>query len=133
MTETDYKPLSAYGAIGSMYTAALVGSDGSVDWCCLPELDSPSVFAALLDAEKGGRWRIGPASDRLGTQRYLERTNVLETTFVEPAGTAGVIDFMPYWAGIPDTRAQAIVRIVEGHTGEVPFELDAGEERGTRR
>ncbi len=124
MTDADYKPLTAYGAIGSMYTAALVGSDGSVDWCCLPELDSPSVFAALLDAEKGGRWRIGPVSGGLGTQRYLERTNVLETTFVEPTGTAGVIDFMPYWVGIPDTRAQAIVRIVEGHTGEVPIELE---------
>ncbi|MGH7572378.1 MAG: glycoside hydrolase family 15 protein [Gemmatimonadota bacterium] len=124
MNDCDYKPLSAYGAIGSMYTAALVGNDGSVDWCCLPELDSPSVFAALLDNDKGGRWRIGAGASGTGTQRYLERTNVLETTFVEPTGTIGVIDFMPYWEGIPDTRAQSIVRIVEGHTGEVPVEME---------
>ncbi|MGH7556431.1 MAG: glycoside hydrolase family 15 protein [Gemmatimonadota bacterium] len=122
MNDSDYKPLSAYGAIGSMCTAALVGSDGSVDWLCLPELDSPSVFAALLDAHKGGRWRIGPLSDKPGTQRYLERTNVLETTFVEPTGTVGVIDFMPFWEGIPKSYPQTLVRIVEGHIGEVPFE-----------
>ena len=118
----DYKPLSAYGVIGSMYTAALVAHDGSIDWCCMPELDSPSVFAALLDARNGGRWRIGPTSGNPGTQRYLPRTNVLETVFEEPGGLAAVIDFMPYWEGIPDARAQAIVRIVEGREGEVELE-----------
>jgi GH15 family glucan-1,4-alpha-glucosidase len=122
VTDSRYKPLSAYGAIGSLYTAALVGHDGSIDWCCLPELDSPSVFGALLDAEKGGRWRIGPASGRPGTQRYLDRTNVLETTFEEPGGVAAVIDLMPYWVGMPDARAQSIVRMVEGREGEVELE-----------
>ena len=117
-----YRPLADYGVIGSMYTAALVARDGSVDWCCMPQLDSPSVFAAILDSEKGGRWRIGPASGRPGVQRYLDRTNVLETTFEEPGGTAALIDFMPYWEGIPDARAQAIVRVVEGRAGEVALD-----------
>ena len=124
MRDSDYKPLSAYAAIGSLTTAALVGSDGSIDWCCLPELDSPSVFAAILDARKGGRWRIGPASGASGTQRYLDRTNVVETTFVQPTGTAGVIDFMPYWEGIAHGRDQAIVRIVEGQRGEIELEQE---------
>ncbi len=122
-----YKPLSAYGAIGSMYSAALVADDGAVDWCCMPEVDSPSVFAALLDADRGGRWRIGPANGAAdgpaggvrGTQRYLPETNVLETVFDAPGGRAAVVDFMPYWDGMPDTRAQSIVRIVEGREGEV--------------
>ncbi|MGH7587534.1 MAG: glycoside hydrolase family 15 protein [Gemmatimonadota bacterium] len=124
MSDSGYKPLSAYAAIGSLTTAALVGSDGSIDWCCLPELDSPSVFAAILDVRKGGRWRIGPASGASGTQRYLDRTNVVETTFVEPTGTVGLIDFMPYWEGIAHGRDQTIVRIVEGQRGEVELELE---------
>ena len=121
-SDSRYKPLSAYGAIGSMYTAALVGHDGAIDWCCLPELDSPSVFAAILDADRGGRWRIGPASGRPGTQRYVPRTNVLETVFEEPEGTAAVVDLMPYWEGIPDARAQSILRLVEGREGSVELE-----------
>ena len=64
-----------------MRTAALVGLDGAIDWCCLPRFDSGSVFAALLDPERGGTWAIRPEGEWTSTQRYLPRTNILETTF----------------------------------------------------
>ena len=82
-----------------MSSAALVGTDGSLDWCCLPRFDSPSVFAALLDQDIGGRFRVGPASPRVeASQEYVQDTNVLETTFKTGSGVVSVIDFMP----IPD-------------------------------
>ena len=82
-----------------MSSAALVGTDGSLDWCCLPRFDSPSVFAALLDQDIGGCFRVGPASPRVeASQEYVQDTNVLETTFKTGSGVVSVIDFMP----IPD-------------------------------
>ena len=85
-----------YGLIGDMSTAALVGTDGSVDWFCLPRFDSPSVFAALLDQDAGGRFRICPAAGRYdSSQVYLLHTNVLETTFTTGSGVVSITDFMP--------------------------------------
>ena len=82
-----------------MSSAALVGTDGSVDWCCLPRFDSPSVFAFLLDKEIGGRFRISPVAPCIETtQQYLQDSNVLETTFRTVTGVVSVVDFMP----IPD-------------------------------
>ena len=79
-----------------MSSAALVGTDGSVDWCCFPRFDSPSVFASILDTELGGHFRIAPAANGLdGRQRYLDDTNILETTFTTPTGVVTVTDFMP--------------------------------------
>src|SRR5215207_11248925 len=75
------KSISDYGMIGDMRTAALVALDGAIDWTCLPRFDSGSVFAALLDAERGGTWAIHPEGRWTSTQRYLPRTNILETTF----------------------------------------------------
>jgi GH15 family glucan-1,4-alpha-glucosidase len=90
------QPISAYGLIGDMRTAALVGLDGSIDWCCLPRFDSGSVFAALLDSERGGMWAIHPEGRWTSTQRYLPRTNILETTFRTADGAVvSVTDFMP--------------------------------------
>jgi GH15 family glucan-1,4-alpha-glucosidase len=87
--------IADYGLIGDLHTAALVGRNGSIDWCCAPRFDSPSVFAALLDPARGGRWRISPAGSWTSAQRYLPATNILETVFHLTGGVAHLIDFMP--------------------------------------
>ena len=87
--------LSEYGLIGDMRTAALVGTDGGIDWCCLPRFDSGSVFAGLLDPERGGTWAVRPQGEWTSTQRYLPRTNILETTFRTAEGVVVLTDFMP--------------------------------------
>jgi GH15 family glucan-1,4-alpha-glucosidase len=92
----DYMPISAYGIIGDMRTAALVGLDGSIDWCCLPNFDSASLFARVLDAKRGGSFRIAPTTPHTAEQRYLPATNVLMTTFhTDTGGLVEVTDFMP--------------------------------------
>jgi GH15 family glucan-1,4-alpha-glucosidase len=87
-----------YGVIGNCRSAALVSAAGSIDWCCLPDFTSASVFATLLDAEKGGRFAIelpGEPGEAQIDQRYLERTNILATRFQRPEGAFEVVDFMP--------------------------------------
>jgi len=91
----SYAPISAYGVIGDLRTAALVGLNGSIDWCCLPEFGSPSTFAAILDTERGGRFRIAPVEPHTSEQRYLPATNVLVTAFHDRSGTLELCDFMP--------------------------------------
>ena len=89
-------PIGDYAVIGDLHTAALVGRHGSVDWWCAPRFDSPSLFAALLDAERGGRWQVAPRGPWTSEQRYLPASNVLVTTFhVAGGGVAAVTDFMP--------------------------------------
>jgi GH15 family glucan-1,4-alpha-glucosidase len=90
-----FRRLEEYGIIGDLNTCALVGVDGSVDWCCLPHIESASVFAALLDDEKGGHFAVRPQGFFDSYQRYVDRTNVLQTVFVSRGGRARLIDFMP--------------------------------------
>src|SRR5256712_12447752 len=91
-----YLPVGDYGVIGDLHTAALVGRDGSIDWFGAPRFDSPSVFAALLDDARGGRWRIAPTVPATTEHRYLPGTNILVTTFrIESGGVLVVTDFMP--------------------------------------
>ena len=84
-----------YGVIGNCRSAALVSEKGSIDWCCLPDFDSPSVFAKLLDKEKGGSFSIDVDDSYTIIQKYLYRTNVLNTRFNSTEGSFEVIDFMP--------------------------------------
>ena len=90
-----YKPIEDYGVIGDLHTVALVGIDGSIDWCCLPRFDSPSTFAALLDDEKGGYFKISTVATARRKQLYMPDTNVLITRCLSPEGIAEIIDFMP--------------------------------------
>jgi hypothetical protein len=118
-------PISDYGLIGDMRTAALVGLNGAIDWCCLPRFDSGSVFAALLDPERGGTWAVRPAVPWTSTQRYLPRTNILETTFRTPDdGIVTLTDFMPVDEdGRPSGTHPEIHRHVRGVRGTVPMEM----------
>ena len=95
-TARTVRAIAEHGLIGDLHTVALVGTDGTIDWYCCPRLDSPSVFAAILDADNGGLFRIAP--DRGGwtsKQLYLPDTNVLTTRFLTPDGVGEVPDFMP--------------------------------------
>src|SRR5215469_1294549 len=74
--EPRYRPISDYGIIGDCRTAALIGPDGSIDWCCLPHFDSPAVFCRLLDAGRGGSFRLGPRDAAHASTTYLPGTNI---------------------------------------------------------
>jgi GH15 family glucan-1,4-alpha-glucosidase len=84
----SYKPIENYGIIADLHTVALVGIDGSIDWCCLPHFDSPSVFGAILDDEKGGYFKIGGLAPGHSRQLYLPDTNVLITRIFCEEGIA---------------------------------------------
>ena len=91
-----YAPIENYGVIGDLHTVALVGSHGSIDWFCYPRFDSPSVFGAVLDDQKGGRFIIGPDRGNVTCrQLYLPDTNILITRFMTEEGVSEVMDFMP--------------------------------------
>ncbi len=90
-----YLQIDNHGIIGNLRTAALVGADGTVDWLCLPRFDAPSVFAAILDDEKGGHFRLKPLNCACSQQLYLPDINVLLTRFLSSEGVAEVLDFMP--------------------------------------
>lgn len=91
-----YEPIQDYGIIGDLRTAALVSRKGSIDWLCMPRFDSPSIFAALLDDDKGGRFRISTEADGVtDKQFYWPDTNVLITRHLTPDGVGEITDFMP--------------------------------------
>lgn len=122
-----YRPIESYGIIGDLRSVALVGKDGSIDWCCLPRFDSPSVFAALLDSARGGFFRIHSTHDGTCRQMYLPDTNVLVTRFLSTDGVGEVVDFMPVGraaGGLTMQRSAQIVRIVRAVRGEIPFRLE---------
>ena len=107
-------PIEAYAAIGDGHTAALIGIDGSLDWLCLPQFDSPACFAALLGDDGNGHWALGPVGEHTATRRYVGDTAVLETTWTTATGEVRVTDVMP----TGDRRAD-VVRRVEGVSGSV--------------
>jgi GH15 family glucan-1,4-alpha-glucosidase len=116
--------IADYGIIGDMRTAALVSRQGGIDWCCLPRFDSGSVFAALLDPQRGGTWVVQPAEPFQATQRYLTGTNILQTTFQTTEGEAVLTDFMPVALdGRPAGPHPEIHRRLHGVRGRVAMRM----------
>jgi GH15 family glucan-1,4-alpha-glucosidase len=112
-----YRPISEYGVIGDMHSAALVSVGGSIDWLCFPRFDSPSVFARLVDHENGGHFAIHPVGDYQREHAYLPESNVLVVTFRTTGGTVTVTDFMPVAEEITKGEHEVVrvVRCQEGH------------------
>ena len=120
-----YQPIENYGLIGDLHTVALVGMNGSIDWFCFPHVDSPSVFAAILDDEKGGRFRICPTRDDARyKQFYWPDTNVLITRFLTPDGVGQITDLMPVGLPADDQRRHQLVRWVQVVRGSMEFRLE---------
>lgn len=116
-----YKPISCYGIIGDLHTVALVGIDGSIDFMCFPDFDSPTIFAALLDDRKGGSFRLAPLMKNVRRkQQYMPDSNVLLTRFLSDAGMADVSDFMPI---LELGHAHDLVRRAKCIRGDLRFEM----------
>jgi GH15 family glucan-1,4-alpha-glucosidase len=120
----SYPDIGDHGLIGDLQTAALVTTDGVLDWFCCPRFDSPSVFASLLDAERGGFYRIAPDRDDYVTrQLYLPDTAILVTRFMTPDGVGEVHDFMPV-AGSTATDRHRLVRNIRVVRGVMRFAIE---------
>jgi GH15 family glucan-1,4-alpha-glucosidase len=116
-----YVPIADYAVIGDTRTVAVVARDGSLDWLCLPNIDDASVFAALLDCERGGRFFVGPPAKAQVTRRYLANSAILVTRTATSEGVLQVTDFMPVAvrdAGSPLEPARRVVRMVEALEGK---------------
>jgi GH15 family glucan-1,4-alpha-glucosidase len=113
--------IAEYALVADCHTAALVARDGSVDWCCLPAFDSPSVFGRLLDAERGGSWTLRPAAGTTEPpmRRYLDGTLVLETVHRTPTGEVAVTDCFAMREGGRASPRRQLLRIVDGRAGAV--------------
>jgi len=118
-----YPPIKDYGYIADCHSAALVSLFGSIDWCCMPRIDSGSCFGRLLDWEKGGYCLIAPSSRYEASRRYLDDTLVLETTFRTERGEARVLDCFTMREGGKHDPYQQILRIIEGIKGRMEFTL----------
>ncbi|HEY6909117.1 MAG TPA: glycoside hydrolase family 15 protein [Myxococcales bacterium] len=128
-----------YAIVGDCRSSALISRGGSVDWLCWPQFDSPSLFAAILDEEQGGRFSIAPAGEFRAERRYLGQTNVLRTTFHAAGGELSITDFMPVLTPIdarqrmhPEHELQRIVRCERGEV-EVEVVFDPRPDYGRRR
>jgi len=133
-----YQPINSYGVIGDCHSAVLIAPDGSVDWGCLPDFDSPAIFCRLLDAQRGGYFQIAPTDARIpGSQRYLRGSNVLQTRFTSTVGEVVLTDFMPVetlnawpyqgmnnntWSR-EDGSCHCLVRMVECTYGELSITM----------
>jgi GH15 family glucan-1,4-alpha-glucosidase len=119
-----YLPIKDYGIIGNMRTTALVGLNGSIDWFCYPRHDSPSIFAGILDSEKGGKFQIYPCADNVThRQFYWPETNILVTRFLSEQGFWDIVDFMPVGLSQGDRGYHWLVRQVRGIRNTVDFKL----------
>ncbi|RKG57217.1 glycoside hydrolase family 15 protein [Corallococcus sp. AB011P] len=113
-----------HGIIGDLRTVALVGNEGTIDWLCYPHFDSPSIFAALLDPERGGYWRVSPEPDGvMKRQFYWPDTNVLVTRFYTPNGVGELIDLMPLGKGAK-AEGREVLRRIRVVRGEMSFRME---------
>jgi GH15 family glucan-1,4-alpha-glucosidase len=125
--------IADHGLIGDLRTCALVGTDGTIDWFCAPRFDSPSVFGAILDEDRGGCWRLAPVGEVTRTQQfYFPNSAVLITRFLTPDGVVEVHDFMPIVTEHDTSHRQRLVRRISGVRGKtlVRMRLDARPDYG---
>ena len=121
--EGTYLPIAEHGLVGDLHTVALVGTNGTIDWYCCPSFDSPSVFGAILDKDRGGFYSLRPTGDDwTSKQLYFPDTNVLITRFYTHGGVGEVQDFMPVESQ-PDMHRHRLLRRVMVVRGEMEFEL----------
>ena len=119
----EYRPIRDYAIIGDGQSAALIASDGSVDWCCWPRFDSGAVFCRLLDNKTGGWFQIRPEGEFGVKRQYLPNTNILETEFSAASGRFLLTDLMPVDDGMADSHGR-ILRCIEGLSGESAIEIE---------
>ena len=120
-----YQPIENYGIIGDMHTVALIGMNGSIDWFCFPHFDSPSVFAAILDDQKGGRFIIAPRCNGVShKQFYWPDTNILVTRFLSPDGVGEMTDYMPVGEAARTSGHRQLIRRVSVIRGTMQFEME---------
>jgi len=120
-----FTPLREYGAVGDCRSLALISRRGSIDWCCFPKFDAPSVFAAILDPNRGGHFRIQPTAEFEATQEYIRETNVLKETFRTSTGSCELVELMPCF--MVEDEAQAfneIHRMLRCTEGEMEISVD---------
>lgn len=128
--ERGYRPIGDYALIGDAHTAALVATDGSIDWLCWPHFDDPAVFCRLLDAQRGGWFRVGPVGEHAVSRTYAGDTNVLTTTFRSSGGAVRLTDLMPARQRGTDASGEdlepscQVLRLVEGLAGEMEIEVE---------
>lgn len=123
MSDTHFTPIEEYGFIGNLETCALIAPNGSVDWFPFPHLEGASLLSAILDPDRGGRFQVSPMVPFEGTQQYVDRTNVLETTFDTTDGTATITDFFPP-AGKVAHPKKVLYRKVTCSEGSIDFEIE---------
>ncbi|KAF7368681.1 Glycoside hydrolase family 15 protein [Mycena venus] len=126
--DRDYIPIADHGLIGNLHTAALVSTDGSIESYCIPHFDSPSVFARILDKNKGGHFSISPTVPFSTKQNYYPSSNVLQTKFMNERGVVSITDFLPRQAVLPPTTKKPLlpwlIRRVEVIRGVVPLRME---------
>ncbi len=121
----NYPPIADYALIADCHSAALVSRSGSIDWCCMPRIDSASCFGRLIDWQQGGYCRIAPVKDFTVTRRYIDHTLILETTFSTNEGSkARLIDCFSMREGGRHRPNQQILRILEGVEGRMDFNIE---------
>jgi GH15 family glucan-1,4-alpha-glucosidase len=122
--KNPYPPISDYAYIADCHSAALISKSGSIDWCCMPRIDSGSCFGRILDWNNGGYCQISPSSPYQVSRAYLEDTLILETTFRQGNGETRLLDFFTMRKGGEHHPHQQVLRILEGIKGETQFEVD---------